>query len=259
MYISQRKLHEFNQAILRLHQCGSLASFITEAMSLIRSVIPYENGAFFSVEPILQLFDSPDHSDIATEIFDYYHEYYQKHDIYRKMVFSKQFIPLGDRASDFIDFDDWGKNEDRAEFFVDNNMHYLAGVQLVHSGNVLADITIHRTQKQHDFNAGEMQLLKMLGEHMQYIFTKLRDEGNGKQEDKNQQDLAIRQKISLFTAREKEIIILLAQGLSNKEIGERLFISSETVKTHLKNLFTKTSVRSRTELLSNSIKFFSDK
>jgi DNA-binding CsgD family transcriptional regulator len=52
-----------------------------------------------------------------------------------------------------------------------------------------------------------------------------------------------------ITLREKEIIELLLEGLSNKEIGSRLFISPATVRNHLHNIFDKTGVSSRIELL----------
>lgn len=47
--------------------------------------------------------------------------------------------------------------------------------------------------------------------------------------------------------REVEILKLVAQGLSNKEIAAALFISINTVKVHLRNIFEKTKVMSRTE------------
>lgn len=52
-----------------------------------------------------------------------------------------------------------------------------------------------------------------------------------------------------FSAREKEILELLVQGKSNREIGERLFISAETVKSHIKRLFYKTGSHSRAALV----------
>jgi DNA-binding NarL/FixJ family response regulator len=48
--------------------------------------------------------------------------------------------------------------------------------------------------------------------------------------------------------REKQIIQLVAQGFRNKEIGERLFISEQTVKNHLHNIFDKLGVSDRLEL-----------
>ncbi len=252
MYISQRKLQVFSQVVLQLHQCTCFACFITEAMSYIRKVIPYETGAFFSAEPVLQLFDCRYHTDIEDKLFAHFREDYQDYQVHRKKVYSTDSLRVVDRALDLLDFGKWGTKE-REEFLVANRIYYLAGVQLMHSRKVLADITIHRTERQRDFDESEMQLLKMLGEHMQYIYSKLKNANNTEQGDKNQQEVASGQSLSTFTAREAEILLLLAQGLSNREIGERLFISTETVKTHLKKLFAKMSVRSRTELLSRSI------
>ena len=52
-----------------------------------------------------------------------------------------------------------------------------------------------------------------------------------------------------ITPREGEVLALMSQGLSNKEIGERLFISTSTVKNHLHNVFEKTGAVNRVELL----------
>jgi ATP/maltotriose-dependent transcriptional regulator MalT len=51
-----------------------------------------------------------------------------------------------------------------------------------------------------------------------------------------------------LTPRETEIQQLVAEGLSNREISRRLFISEVTVKAHLRHIFTKLGVRSRTQV-----------
>ena len=43
----------------------------------------------------------------------------------------------------------------------------------------------------------------------------------------------------MLTAREAEVLALVAQGLSNRQIGERLFISAKTVSVHVSNLLAK--------------------
>jgi len=50
-----------------------------------------------------------------------------------------------------------------------------------------------------------------------------------------------------LTPREIEILQLIAEGLSNREISERLFVSENTVKTHSANLFSKLSAKRRTQ------------
>lgn len=50
-----------------------------------------------------------------------------------------------------------------------------------------------------------------------------------------------------LTPREHEILGLIASGLSNREIGEKLFVSENTVKTHSSRLFQKLGVSRRTQ------------
>jgi len=50
-----------------------------------------------------------------------------------------------------------------------------------------------------------------------------------------------------LTLRESEVAALLADGLSNREIARSLWISENTVKTHLKAIFQKTAVSSRAQ------------
>jgi len=50
-----------------------------------------------------------------------------------------------------------------------------------------------------------------------------------------------------ITPREHEILTLIASGLSNREIAEKLFVSENTVKTHSTRLFTKLNARRRTQ------------
>jgi two-component system NarL family response regulator len=57
-----------------------------------------------------------------------------------------------------------------------------------------------------------------------------------------------------LTAREREVLELLARGRSNKEIGAQLAISDETVKSHLKTLFAKLKVRDRTDAALSAVR-----
>ncbi|MCD9872835.1 response regulator transcription factor [Streptomyces guryensis] len=50
-----------------------------------------------------------------------------------------------------------------------------------------------------------------------------------------------------LTARETEVLLLIADGLSNQEIARKLHVSTATVKTHINNLFTKTGLKDRAQ------------
>jgi DNA-binding NarL/FixJ family response regulator len=50
-----------------------------------------------------------------------------------------------------------------------------------------------------------------------------------------------------LSAREKEVLTLVCEGLSNKQIAQRLYISIRTVENHLARLYSKLGVNSRTE------------
>ncbi|AXD07049.1 LuxR family transcriptional regulator [Salmonella enterica subsp. enterica serovar Llandoff] len=57
---------------------------------------------------------------------------------------------------------------------------------------------------------------------------------------------------SILTAKEREIVEMVCEGASNKLIARQLNISLSTVKTHLRNIFAKTEVINRTELVSRT-------
>ncbi|TDT28070.1 LuxR family two component transcriptional regulator [Streptomyces sp. BK208] len=50
-----------------------------------------------------------------------------------------------------------------------------------------------------------------------------------------------------LTARETEVLVLIAEGLNNRQIASRLHVSPATVKTHINNLFAKTGVKDRAQ------------
>jgi DNA-binding NarL/FixJ family response regulator len=55
-----------------------------------------------------------------------------------------------------------------------------------------------------------------------------------------------------LSGREMEVLRRMAAGKSNKEIGAELFISEGTVKTHIKSIFTKLDVVTRTEAVATA-------
>lgn len=57
-----------------------------------------------------------------------------------------------------------------------------------------------------------------------------------------------------LTTREKEILVLMAKGMSNRDVSDKLFISEKTVKNHVSNIFQKMQVRDRTQAVIEAIR-----
>ena len=59
----------------------------------------------------------------------------------------------------------------------------------------------------------------------------------------------------LLSGREREVLRLIAAGLSNRDIAQELVLATGTVKKHINNIFTKLNVRSRTQAVSQAGEF----
>ncbi|QIK63525.1 response regulator transcription factor [Leucobacter viscericola] len=65
-------------------------------------------------------------------------------------------------------------------------------------------------------------------------------------------DLALR--FPLLTAREREVVALITEGLSNSEIAVQLFLSVATVKSHINSIFAKFHVTTRAQLIAAALR-----
>ncbi len=95
-------------------------------------------------------------------------------------------------------------------------------------------------------NAGEFWLDRMTTADVIRRLASKKGAGNGGGNTSSR--LGVREQSSALSQREREIVALVAQGFKNKEMAERMFISEQTVKNHLHNIFDKLGVSDRLEL-----------
>ena len=65
---------------------------------------------------------------------------------------------------------------------------------------------------------------------------------------------ALNERLTTLTQRERDVLRLLADGLANEEIGKRLQISPETVRTHVRKAMTKLEADTRTQAVATAIR-----
>ena len=82
---------------------------------------------------------------------------------------------------------------------------------------------------------------------IQHLYNSFEQLFNTKSIDENLEGFCIKYTL---TTRHREIIELIIDGYSNKEIGDQLHITEGTVKTHVYNIFKKTDVSSRNQILN---------
>jgi len=99
-------------------------------------------------------------------------------------------------------------------------------------------------QKKHS----KLKIKSMQRDISDYI-NQLHDFEEEKQEQKMSHKELFLQKVNQFdlTEREEEVLLYISQGLKNTEIAEKMFVSINTIKTHIKNIFVKLDVRNRIE------------
>ena len=77
----------------------------------------------------------------------------------------------------------------------------------------------------------------------------------GRLDQQSEQEREVRQRLARLTPREREVLQALADGLSDRQIGDRLSISVETVRTHMVKILSKLEVDSRLAALVLAVRY----
>lgn len=129
------------------------------------------------------------------------------------------------------------------EFMLPYNHRYVADMFFRNNGNIVAVLSLLRSESIGDFTRDEVEMLKKIQPFIEYNLNKV----YLPQKISTRQSIAEQYK---FTRRELDVIELLFDGASNKQIATELHLSIATIKTHLNHIFVKASTKSRTELIA---------
>lgn len=173
-----------------------------------------------------------------------YHErwvrYYSRHDPFQQ---DRPMTSAVCKVDDILPYKKWVKLKVYDEFYKPQNIHYKLSLYLRSSERILGLIGMFRSTEQQDFSRSDLAKARILVPHLVAAV-----ENALRFRELQSQAPALRQ--YQLTKREIDVVRCVCQGLTNDEIGKRLYISRFTVETHLKNIFDKTGVKHRAGLAS---------
>lgn len=132
------------------------------------------------------------------------------------------------------------------EFMQPHNHRYVADIFFRNEGKIIAILSLLRDETLGNYTPAEITLLEKIQPFLEYslntVYLPQREQERSSVKDQYQ-----------FTDRELDVLELLISGANNKQIAAELNIGLATIKTHLHHIFQKTSVQSRSELVSKIV------
>lgn len=136
------------------------------------------------------------------------------------------------------------KSEIYKNIFSPVGMHYCCTIYIIFNGLLLGTANLFRSKENQDFTDKDLFILNYIKPHLTQRMYKLHPQSK---DQENIKKLMV--KDFDLTEREFEIVLLICQGHTNKEIASKLFITENTIKKHVLNIYKKMNIDSRSTLM----------
>ena len=245
--LSSKEWHYVLQMIYRFNNSNEVTQYQKTCLSNLKVLIPYSRGIFYlaSREDDHITHYAPISENILEPRFE--EIFMQKN--YPNSWVEFQFSPWScvKRNSDIYDNDViFEGTRVYRELYQPQDIYHAIQMVLIHNDTLLGILAIFRPKNEPDFSLSELQCMDILKEHLALRLYQLRE--SSLHEKKLHKQLQPLEKFD-FTKREIEIIELVAAGMMDNEISEKLFISISTLRKHLSNIYRKADITSRIQLI----------
>ena len=215
-------------------------------LSRIQDLIFCDQASFYLPDPQRDNITDPVSLNIDRLYLDAYERYYRNID--EAMPYIHMTRPNTYRYTDILNGKAKQLSETYNDFFKPMGACYSQGVNLVWNNHFLGLVVLFRGIGEQDFTDRDMFILRQFQGHLSHKLYRLLVGGQSKNHELLNKNV-LREKYHL-SEREIEIVDLVLSGHHNRDISDKLFIELSTVKTHLKRIFVKLNISSRTQILS---------
>lgn len=246
--LKENEWNTINNMLLEIYSIKSLEEFTVTLLKMFRMIIPYTKGYFI-------VFDEEGEIDTKKSYFinmseesqvKYINDFYEIDYLKYVLDFAKSTSTY--RDTDILEDDLRRKTRFYKDFLQQEDIPYGCGILCLKDKETVGIINLFRNEDFGDFTLKDMYILEVLKQHLTNIICRLNNRENDNIiTSKNSESFADRYDLS---EREEEITELIKIGCSNAEISEKLVICISTVKKHIYNIYMKTGVKSRTQLLA---------
>jgi DNA-binding CsgD family transcriptional regulator len=219
-----------------------LAEMRARVAASLRGAFQAEGVAFFLADEEHKGIDNGSivGSGINLRYLDRWVSHYSRHDPFQQEGRSRKVVC---KVDDFLPYGRWVHLKVYNEFYRPQNIHYKLSIYLRSNEKVLGLIGMFRPREHRDFSERDLARARILAPHL----------ATALENTIELRKLALHSPLTKtygLTKREIDVIRCVCQGLTNDQVGEKLYISRFTVETHLKNIFDKTGIKHRAGLAS---------
>ena len=234
--------------IARLEWCTTSDEFFSTLYEQLRTLIPYYKGVAFLTDRkdsqgILSSSYSTKSPDGITD-----HSFFTKgkYPAWSEYIMDSESAVF--KQSNIIEPGKWEKTRVYREVWKPQNIYWGLMISLVCNDVPLAVVGFFRSRDQQDFSDREMFILRNLIKPLEAILFRILKKNEGKAVSSDYGLIAAAEKYGL-TKRENEIVMAVSEGMSDKEICEKLCIAQTTLNKHISNIYAKTNTHSRLGLI----------
>jgi DNA-binding CsgD family transcriptional regulator len=248
--IGERRWAELNQVAIWLHGQTDRDVLQRGIVDRLSTLIPHRACFFDLCRTDAGHTSRPEYFNsvadvLSDEALASYYDTYAAQD-YTTWSFNPEY-PVAYRDLDLID----PAVRDRAPIYLEwmkpLGLYYGMGCTIVGSGLLYGSVTLFNGPDDGDFSDADLRVLTELSHHLSTHFALLWPHGYDEEAFRQTtlEELAAEHAI---TGREREVLALLAQGRTNRQIAEELFLSESTVKKHVNAIYRKLGVSNRMQL-----------